>query len=286
MAADPPAAPSPTLWLRDRHSSRPLRVLITRPADAALETADLVETAGGEPLVCPCLWPEPPADEGALVDALREAPRPLVVAFTSRYAVRALAAALHQHAPALSPSEALAGCYVAAVGPRTAEALADLLRPADLISAGEGADAPASSAAGLAQQLVARFAKTAPAPVLFLRAAEARPTLPAALRGAGFHVTEVQAYRMRAATPAELEPLAAALREGRIDLAPFGSPRSVTTALSVLGSDAPTYFAAVRVGAIGETTASALRQAGLRIDVIASTASFAQLLSDLAAPPR
>lgn len=283
----PPATESPsTQWLRDAQHGRPLRVLITRPADSAHEAADLVASVGGEAIICPCLFPDPPADPQALIDALRQPLRPTAVAFTSRYAVRALASALSQLSPPLPLAHALADCCVAAVGLRTAEALADLGRRADLISAGEGPDAPESSAAGLATQLIAHLAHTDAASVLFLRAAEARPTLPTTLRQAGLRVIEVEAYRMRAATAHELEPLVSALREGRVDLAPFASPRSVTTALSALGPNPAALFSAVRVGAIGETTAHALRQAGLRVDVIARSARFVQLLSDLAALPR
>ncbi|HNN95001.1 MAG TPA: uroporphyrinogen-III synthase [Pseudomonadota bacterium] len=290
MTTERSAPQAQALSLCDRLSGRPLRVLITRPADSAHETAELVHSAGGEALVCPCLFPTPPADEGALAAALFSQPRPNVVAFTSRYAVRAVADSLARRQPSLSLSQGLADCWVAAVGPRTAEALADEGRPADLISQSDGPDAPSSSAAGLAQQLVARFAAAdsaqGPVQVLFPRAAEARPTLPAALRQAGLQVIEVEAYRMRAATPTELAPLRQALQAGEVDLAPFGSPRSVAIALSVLPADAAALFAAVRVGAIGETTAAALREAGLRVDVVSHSARFDELLSGLAALPR
>lgn len=286
MTAGPVTASTNAQWLRDAQHDRVLRVLITRPADSAQEAAELVESVGGEAIVCPCLFPEPPADAAALVSALLQPPRPTAVAFTSRYAVRALASALAQLSPPLPATQALAGVCVAAVGLRTAETLAEIGRAADLISAGDGPDAPESSAAGLATQLIAHLAGSAAASVLFLRATEARPTLTAALRQAGLHVIEVEAYRMRPATERELEPLASALRAGRIDLAPFASPRSVATALSVLGPNPAALFSSVRVGAIGETTAAALRRAGLRVDVTARSPSFIQLLSDLAARPR
>ncbi len=286
MAEDAAASTSAPLWLRDRKTGRPLRVLVTRPADAAHETAALIDKAGGEALICPCLWPAPATDELAMLRALSETPGHDAVAFTSRYAVGALAAALARLTPTRSLAQALAGCCVAAVGRYTAAALAELGRPADLVSDGEGGDSATSSAEGLASLLIARLAAAGPAQVLFLRAAEARPTLPAALRRAGLRVTEVEAYRMRSATAAELAPLALALQHRQVDLAPFGSPRSVTIALSVLGPDAASLFAPVRVGAIGETTALALRQAGLHIDVVARRPSFSELLSELASLPR
>ena len=295
---------SPTLSLRDRHSGRPLRVLITRPADQAEQTAELVQQAGGEALVCPCLIAAPPVEP--LAASLRQAlqalstaggPRP-VLAVTSRYAVLALADALRSQAPAQTLADALQGWFVAAVGPRTADALAQQGRPADRIagepsaleSAAEKAvDATdeASSAAQLAALLVDLQQRQSPADlapgkrVLFLRAAEARPTLPQTLRAAGFDVSECVAYRMVAASPDALEPMVQALTEARVDLVPFGSPRTVAIALSALGPQAAALLARTRVGAIGQTTAQALRDAGIRVDVVATQARFDSLLSHL-----
>ncbi len=298
---------SSTLSLRDRHSGRPLRVLITRPAEQAEQTAELVQQAGGEALVCPCLIAAPPVEP--LAAALQQALQALstaggrrpVLAVTSRYAVQALADALRSRAPAQSLTDALQGWFVAAVGPRTADALAQQGRPADRIAgepsaletaAEKAVDSTdeASSAAQLAALLV-DLQRQLPADlapgkrVLFLRAAEARPTLPQTLRAAGFDVSERVAYRMVAASPDALGPMVQALTEARVDLVPFGSPRTVAIALSALGPRAAALLATTRVGAIGQTTAQALRDAGVRVDVVATQARFDALLSDLVSAP-
>ena len=281
------------LSLRDRRTGRPLCVLITRPSDQAQATADLVQQAGGQALVVPCLVvaaPRPPLSasiEQTLRQVMAASLGPPILAVTSRNAVQALADALYRLQPAQTIEQALLGWQVAAVGPRTAQALADLGRPADLV-AGEATSAePAedgSSAAQLASRLVIAHATGEPQPdVLFLRAAEARPTLPNALRAAGFRVTEYEAYRMVPAPPEALMPLRDALEQGRVDLVPFGSPRTVAIALSALGSQAVSLLATTRVGAIGQTTAHALREAGIRVDAVGSQASFASLLCALAA---
>ena len=291
--ASPMATDEPALSLRDPVTGRPLRVLITRPADQAQATADLVERAGGEALVYPCLVAAPPVIplssilESTLQNLQAVRPGTPIVAVTSRYAVVALVDALTAVDPSRAIAQALHGVRIAAVGPRTAEALASYGRPADYVAGEPGSPDPSdeSSAAPLAAHLIqaqaARRADEKPA-VLFLRAAEARPTLTLALRQAGFHVVEAEAYRMQPASPEALSPMRKALVEGRVDLVPFGSPRTVTIALSALGPQATTLLAKTRVGAIGQTTAHALREAGIRVDTIAPQARFAALLSALA----
>lgn len=292
--ASPRPAPDAELSLRDPATGRPLRVLITRPADQAQATAELVQQAGGEALVHPCLVAaeaQPPLSQilaatlQQVQDASLGAP---ILAVTSRYAVQALGAALSASQPAQPPSQALRGFQLAAVGPRTAQALIELGCHPDFVAgdaAGPDGGEEQSSAAQLAAQLIAAqpLSSTGPRPaVLFLRAAEARPTLPQALRAAGFSVTEAEAYRMQPASPASLSPLRQALTEARVDLVPFGSPRTVAITLEALGSQAAALLAPTRVGAIGQTTAQALLAAGIRVDAVASQARFSALLATLA----
>lgn len=286
------ATDEPPLSLRDPATGRPLRVLITRPADQAQATADLVERAGGEALVYPCLVAAPPVIplssilESTLQNMQVGRHGTPILAVTSRYAVVALMNALSAVDPSRAIGQALHGVRIAAVGPHTAEALAAYGCPADYVAGEPSSPDPSdeSSAAQLAAHLIQAQAATSadekPA-VLFLRAAEARPTLPLALRQAGFHVVEAEAYCMQPASPAALLPMRQALVEDRVDLVPFGSPRTVTIALSALGPQATTLLAKTRVGAIGQTTAHALREAGIRVDAVARQARFAALLSAL-----
>lgn len=289
-----PALPLPLRTrLPDGTGDRPLGVLITRPEDQAVDTADWVHTAGGQAIVCPCLRQMPPADPAALLNAVEGLAGFAAVALTSSHAVEALADALR--ALAKPAPIALRDVMVGVVGPRTADALTTLGRPPDLI-AGSDSDGGGSSAGQLARLLIAQHAQAKnprPPHALFLRAADARPALPITLRGAGWQVTEVEAYRMQAATPQQLAPLYDALAAARVDLVPFGSPRTVEIALDALAHHAGSPAAArallarVRVGAIGETTAQALARQGIRVDVTAATATFPALLQALAAaaPP-
>ena len=267
------------LFLRHPRTHPPLRVLLTPPDEQAAETADLVRAAGGEPLLFPCLFRAPPADARAFSDALQS--RYDLIAVTSANGALAVAEALAD-LPAAAAAE-LRRTPFAAVGPRTAAALAahglatSLL--ADEESSGEGLFA------AIANSMQRRGENLSGLRVLLPRAAIARNSLGDALRAAGAAVTETVAYQMVAAPPASLLPLRSLLQAGEVDLAPFGSPRTAEIALAGLAAPAiappAELFSRVVVGAIGATTATALRQAGLRVDVVAKEATFAGLLASL-----
>lgn len=255
---------------------RPLRVLITRPEDQADESAALVRAAGGEPLVSPCLRVAPPADDAPLRSALQALDRFDAVAVTSAHAAAAIAGALAERARRGAPLP-----LIAAVGPRTAAGLRSRGVPVDVVGAGDGSE--------LGAALIARLADRGPASgqrggrVLLPQAEEARDELRAALVRAGLATEVVVAYRMVPAAPAELGSLVQAVREGAADLAPFTSPRSAQVALAALGPDAAVLLRRLRVGAIGETTAAALRAAQVRIDAVPPRPTFELLLRCLAA---
>jgi uroporphyrinogen-III synthase len=96
-------------------------------------------------------------------------------------------------------------------------------------------------------------------------------------------VTAVDAYQMRAATPEELLPATRALSAGEIDLVPLLSPRTAAILLDALGPGAREVLGRTLVGAIGPTTAAALREAGVRVDEEAAAPNIAVLLRALAA---
>lgn len=268
-------AGDPFLLLRsdDGVPVRPLRVLVTRPADQADESAALVRAAGGEPLLFPCLKAAPPLDEEPLRAALRELEHFDAIAVTSAQAVAPIATAL-----------ATAGSgrpLVAAVGPRTAAALREHGIPADLVGTSDGADL----ATRLLTELAARRGGAPGARVLLPQAEEARDELLTALQAAAVETRVVIAYRMVAATATELDGLVAAVRDGAADLLPLTSPRTAQIVLGALGPDAAPLLLRLRVGALGSTTTSALRAAGVRVDVVPPRPTYEALLRALAALP-
>lgn len=250
---------------------RPLRVLITRPADQAEESAEQVCTAGGIPLVFPCLRAAPPRDPRPLNEALAQLDQFRAIALTSAHAVEAVAPALRCAGDRIP--------LIAAVGERTAEALRRRGLAPDLVGDSDGG----ALAARLLEVLRSRDPGR-PGRVLLPLAEEARDELRAALRAAGAEPVPVIAYRMIAASADELLGLAEAVVGA--DLVPFGSPRTVAVALGALGPGGAQALRRLRVGAIGQTTAAALAEAGVRVDVVAPTPSFDALLRALAACPR
>jgi uroporphyrinogen-III synthase len=254
-----------------RYQGRPLRVLLTRPAGQAEETAELVRQAGGEPLVFPCLRPGPPSDAQPLHAALALLRTQGFdgLALTSAHAVAQVLEALQQ-----MPASEL---VVAAVGPRTAAAL----QQAGIAAVTCPEEGEESTGEALAQVLAAVFARRGGllgARILLPQAEAARPELAQALVQLGAQVTTVAAYQMRPAAAEELVGMVEALTTGGVDLVPLGSPRTVETVLSVCSAE---VLGQAVVGAIGKTTAAALASAGVRVDVVAAQATFSVLLRQL-----
>lgn len=251
-----------------------LRVLVTRPRGQAEQTAATIAAAGGQALVHPCLELGPPADPAALDRAL--AGRHDLLVFTSANAVNALAARLR------GPDARTGHALVAAVGERTAAALADLGVRVDV-------QAESASAEGLFRALRERLgAGLAQRSVLFPRAREGREELAQLLRQAGARVELVTAYEMVPARREDLAGAVSALREGAVDLVPLGSPRTAEVLLGALRPDAAAVLGRTIVGTIGERTAQTLARAGVAVDVDAGArpATFEALLFRLAEAAR
>lgn len=250
----------------------PLRVLITRPDEQALETAELVRAAGGAALFHPCLRLAPPVDPQPLAAAVANLEHFSWVALASANAAQVLAPGLLRCAR--RPR-------IAAVGPKTAAVLQEHGLHVELC-------ARASTAEGLRDELLGALQQCgrelAAQRVLLPRAAQGRQALAEGLAAAGVQVEAVTAYQMLPPPPAELAAMAQRFHRGEVDLVPFGSPRTVEIALGALGREAPALLRRTRVGAIGATTAAALRAHGVQIDAggDGAPADFAVLLRALA----
>jgi uroporphyrinogen-III synthase/uroporphyrinogen III methyltransferase/synthase len=193
--------------------------------------------------------PPGPVDLAALDAALRDLPRFRWAAFASGHAVERTVERLD----ALGlPRGALADLRLACVGPATADRLAALVRPPDLVPLEHTG---AALAAALARHV-------AGAAVLVPRAADGRPELLDGLRAAGAEVTAPVAYRTVPVRPETLAPLADLLAAGEVDAVAFASPSAVRSVAGALGERAG-LLARSLLAAIGPTTAEALRSAGL-----------------------
>lgn len=243
------------------------RVAVTRAAGDDALTRRLRQL-GAEVLEAPSIALAPPASFDELDAALRALDAVDWIAFASATAVERTVARAAQLGV---PRAALARPRLAAVGPATAERLAALVRPPDLVPAEARGEA---LAAALAAAVRGRR-------VLVPRAQEGRPELVDGLARAGAAVAAPAAYRTVPAPPEALAPLAAALAEGRVEAVLFASPSAVRSVAAALGVRAPLLARAV-LAAIGPTTAAELRSHGFG-DVLLPASASAEALADAVA---
>jgi len=219
------------------------RVAITTAADRSSVLADHARSHGLEPVLLPCIEVTP-ASDAVLHDARALASRADWLVVTSPRAVRAV-----------WPRGGMPPSPVAAVGPATAASVEEADGIVGLV--GEAG----------AEALVARLAERAGgASVFFPHATGADPSTVSALVKAGAEVQAVAVYQTRPVAPG-LDP---------VDAAAFGSPSAVR------GWLISRHLDDLVLGAIGETTARALADAGRSPQVVPPRPDFEELMAHLA----
>jgi uroporphyrinogen-III synthase/uroporphyrinogen III methyltransferase/synthase len=227
------------------------RVAVTRGKQGEDALSRRLRELGAQVLELPAIAIVPPADLGPLDAALRRLGEFQWVAFASANAVEQTLARM----TALRvPPHALSALQLAAVGPATAERLAQAVRAPDLVP-------EESRGVALAAALAPRVRGKR---VLVPRAEEGRPELVDGLAAAGADVTAPAAYRTAAVPPETLRPLGELLERGEVDALAFASPSAVRSVVAALG---PGRLSSTAVAVIGPTTAEAARAAGLRVDI-------------------
>jgi len=227
------------------------RVLITRPAHQADDIATRLWEAGAEPIVAPTIAIGPPDDLAAARGAVTRVRDYAWAVFTSRNAVDAFFDRLGELG---RDARAFGDVRIAAIGPKTAEALANHGIQVDLVPSAFVNEA-------VAAELLTR---TAPGDrILVYRAQDAREVLPEMLRENGCLVDVVAAYATRFVDDDEL-----AEKTGRADVVTFTSSSTVAGFVHNV-PNAATVLAAKTVAAIGPITAQTARDAGIRVDVVA-----------------
>jgi uroporphyrinogen III methyltransferase/synthase len=258
--------------LRDKlnwFERRPLfgrRVVVTRSRAQASEFVALLEEQGAEVIEFPTIRIEPPADLGPLKESVsRAGERFDWIVFTSVHAVEAFFDALSQSG---LDSRALAGCRVAAIGPATAERLAQYGIRADL-QPGMFTTAALVEALASAGDLKGRR-------VLCPRSDIAPPELTDALRKRGAMVTEVIAYRTLPDT-SDASRVRELLLRREIHWLTFTSSSTVRNFCSAVE---PKTLSAhnVRIASIGPATSATLRELGLAPTVEAERQTIPGLL--------
>src|SRR4051812_48864522 len=231
-----------------------VRALVTRPRERSVELCFLLEDEGAEVTALPLLELLPPLDPRPLRSAAEHLSSYAWVAFASPSAVDSLVEAARE----AGTGAALARARIAAVGPRTAQAIKghglELAR-----------EATVATGAGLFDAL--KDVLNAGDEVLLPAAEDGRRELTEALEDAGVRVTRVCAYR---SAKLALDPAAAArLTEQPPQVVLFGSPRTAEAFLDAMGEEGRRIAGAARVVAMGPTTAVALEQLGLPVAAVA-----------------
>lgn len=239
------------------------RVLITRPAHSAGPSAERFRELGAEPVVVPTVAIGAPDDPSAANAAVLQIDSYAWVVFTSRNGVDAFFETLERMGGTARPFEQT---KIAAIGPKTCEALEELGVQVDFVPPrfiGE------EVAAGL-------LTRTAPGErILLYVAQEAREVLPELLRAQGRIAEVVAAYKTRLTSEPDLPERAA-----NCDIWTFTSASTVRGFLANV-PDAPQHCEGKTIACIGPVTADAARSAGLRVDVVAEDFTIDSLLTAL-----
>ncbi|HEX9818962.1 MAG TPA: uroporphyrinogen-III synthase [Methylomirabilota bacterium] len=231
-------------------------IVVTRAAAQAQRFTQLLEAAGARVLEAPAIVIAPPPSWEPLDAALEALDTFTWVIFTSVNGV----AMVDRRLPARGRGwSALAGRRVAAIGPATADALAEHgVRP-DLVPREYRAE-------GLVERL--RGVITPADRVLLPRAAQTRDVLVTELQRLGARVTEVPAYATRRAD-AGAARLREALAAGAIDAVTFTSSSTARNFAELFTEDERrAWLSRVTVASIGPITAATAAEYGMTTEVM------------------
>jgi uroporphyrinogen III methyltransferase/synthase len=263
--------------LRDQlrwFDKRPLfgkRVLVTRSREQAGSLSGLLRDAGAMPVEAPTIRIVPPTDPQPLRQAAKRLSSYDVVVLTSQNAVEHLFEAI---AAVGLDARAFGEAMVCAVGPRTAEVLAEHGVKADLVP-------KVFRGIELAHALLAALPDPKKVRVLLPRARIAKDTIPDALRTAGVNVDIVVAYDTVSPNDEEKDRIRTLVRERDVDAVAFTSSSTVENLCDILGPDAKNLLDGIVKASIGpDTTATAVVR-GIGVDVVAETPTAAALVEAL-----
>jgi uroporphyrinogen III methyltransferase/synthase len=257
------------------YETKPLfgwKVLVPRTKEQAEGLSNRLRTYGAVSHEVPTIAVEPPRTPQQMERAVKGlvTGRYEWVAFTSQNAVKAIREKFEEYG---LDARAFAGIKVAAVGESTAQALVAFGVQPDLVPSGE------QSAAGLLEDFPAYDPVFDPIERVFLpRADIATDTLIAGLIELGWEVDDVTAYRTVRAAPPPAE-VREAIKGGGFDAVLFTSSSTVRNLVGIAGKP----HAATVIACIGPQTAKTAEEHGLRVDVMAPSASVTALADALAA---
>jgi len=231
------------------------RIVMTRAPEQAPTFFRALTDAGASVVLFPCIDFTVPEDWDPVDSALSRLGEFDWIVFTSQNAVRFFRGRERETAAARSVA-ASPRPKVAALGEATAEVATEHGWRADFVASGARSGA----------EFVSAFAPRARGKKILLpQSDQAGDRIGAALRDVGAIVTSVVAYRTCVPESLDTDGLTRIRREG-VDMIFFGSPSAFRNFVQTIGSDAAGQFARTSAfGAIGPTTAGAIRDAGLPV---------------------
>ena len=254
------------------YESKPLfgrRVLITRSREQTGPLQLLLESEGAEVHCLPLLEISPPEDWTVVDGAISRLSGFGWVVFTSPNSVTFFFDRLRQLS---KDARAFGSARVAAVGQSTGQLLhARGIQP-DLLP-------ETHSAAGLAKAFEAIPLRDQE--ILLPASSIGRTELDEALVRQGATVLRVTTYQ-NLPPPRDAVELPSALTEGQLDCVLFASPSSARHFVEVVGPEQGlAYLQQLDIAAIGPTTASALRELGLTVDLMPEESTVPALVQAL-----
>jgi uroporphyrinogen-III synthase len=247
------------------------RVVVTRAMEQAHELAQSLKTLGAEVVLLPTVSFAAVEDSQALDAVLRNLVEFDWILFTSQNAVRFFCQRVRElelNVASLQKPRPM----VAAVGSATSSAATEEGFRVDTVPKNHSGEA-------LAQEL---WGAIGDRKILLPRSDRADDRLPKALREAGAKVTEIVTYRT--AAPDLLDPtILKSIRDAQVDAIVFASPSAFRFLSECVGAaELAQLSTRVQFAAIGPTTARALREEGMRVEIEASQSSAAGLADSIA----
>jgi uroporphyrinogen III methyltransferase / synthase len=240
---------------------RPLlgrRIVITRARSQSDEFARQIENMGGAVVEFPAIKIVPAASYERLDTAIQRLRSYQRIIFTSVNGVEHFWARVERLGRNRRDFD---GIRIAAIGPKTAEALNAIGLAVDPIPGEFRAEA-------ILRQLKPQDVKGTK--ILLPRAAKARDVLPNTLRDWGAEVDEIETYRTVAAN-GDAAGLRRELLDGRIDMVTFTSSSTVSHFAALFRQDDITkLLAKTGVACIGPITEKTAREMGIRVDAVAT----------------
>lgn len=253
------------------------RVLVTRARSQASELVAAIEELGGEPCELPVIETRPASGEQAriaLQEAFQQAESYDWMVFTSTNGVEYFFYWLQLLGIDIRRFHA---ARIAAVGPKTAEALAAKGLIPDLLPSGS------YQAEGLLDEMGASLAKGQKA--LIVKGNLARDLLPSQLAEEGLEVVPVTAYETVLAEYQD-EMALEAVMEQRIHYLTFTSSSTVANLLELLKqhgvSDPVPLLSGVHIASIGPQTTKTAEAAGLTVSIEPPEATIEAMVAAIA----